>query len=367
MVAAVATIVLLLHAGRGRTFYYDEWDWVQHRHDGGIRTVLEAHNNHISVLPVLLYKGLFETVGLAPVWPYRTLAAVSHVLCGIVLFPIAARRVGIFGGVMVAVLVLGLGAAWEATIWGIAASFSLSLLGGLVAWDALDRDRPSSPPVAAAALMVAVASHSFGSLLAVGVAVELAVQRRWRQLWVPLVPLGLVAIWTVVYAGSDVTSAGVRGAVPWAVEAAAASAGGIVGRQLPWGVVVLLALAAAAVVGVARRGASARLVGLLVVAATSWLATGAARSAPPRPAPPDASRYIELGAPLLLLIVAECWRTARVPRNLAVRAALAAGVLVCVGLGIELLNTGSRGLRLNSDAVRADLAVLEILRATVPS
>ena len=83
--------------------------------------------------------------------------------------------------------------------------------------------------VACAALVVGAASFSVGPIFAVAVAVELALSRRLPRELVgagrahsPRSPIAYVA-----YGDSGVTAGGVRGAAGWALDAAAAAAGGL--------------------------------------------------------------------------------------------------------------------------------------------
>jgi hypothetical protein len=361
-VAAVA-VVLLMYAGRGRTFFFDEWDWVQHRAEGGPGTLLRPHNGHLMPLPVALYRIQFELVGLTYAWPVRLVTAVGHVAAAGVLFRLARARVGGTAAAVAAAVFLGLGAAWQTLLWGIQLSVTVAVLGGLVAWLALDQDRPAADVVACAALVVATASFSVGPVFAVAVAVELAAGRRRRSWWVPAVPLALFALAYVVYGESGVTSAGVRGAAWWALRAAAAAAGGLAVLGPAWGWALLGVLAVGTVVAVARGRGTPRLAGLLVAGALFWALTGASRSAGPQPDSPSASRYIEIGAPILLLLAVELCRGRRLAGWWRLPAA--AAVALCVWRGVGELLTQGDGLRGNSHDVLAVAAAMELGRAYV--
>jgi len=75
----------------GLTFYYDEWDFVAQRR-GGLSAALEPHNQHIVLVPYLLYEALFHVVGLAHYWPYRLMIIAVHVGIAVALFAYARRR-----------------------------------------------------------------------------------------------------------------------------------------------------------------------------------------------------------------------------------------------------------------------------------
>ncbi|HEX8204761.1 MAG TPA: hypothetical protein VF587_01755, partial [Solirubrobacteraceae bacterium] len=63
--------VLLMWAGRDTTFFYDDWPVIQERFDWNAYNLLRPHNEHLQVFPMVLYKLLFETVGLHAHWVYR--------------------------------------------------------------------------------------------------------------------------------------------------------------------------------------------------------------------------------------------------------------------------------------------------------
>src|SRR5687767_571505 len=69
LVAAAAAAALLLHLGRGLTFFYDEWDWVFSRRTGAATAFLENHNGHLHAVPIVVYRLLFATVGLETYLP----------------------------------------------------------------------------------------------------------------------------------------------------------------------------------------------------------------------------------------------------------------------------------------------------------
>ena len=70
----VVAFVLLYRKGLGTTFYYDEWNFVMNRREWDVETFLRAHNEHLSLLPVLIFKLLFVTVGLDSYGVYRVAA-----------------------------------------------------------------------------------------------------------------------------------------------------------------------------------------------------------------------------------------------------------------------------------------------------
>jgi hypothetical protein len=126
---------------------------------------------------------------------------------------------------------------------------------------------------------------------------------------------------------------------------------------------VLVVLAVGGGVAVARSRATPRLAGLVTAGVLCWTLTGASRSAGPQADSPFASRYIEIGAPILLLVAVELLRI-RPPAGWW-RVPLAAVVALCVWRGVGELVARGAELRENSDVVLAGIAAMELARPHV--
>ena len=195
------------------------------------------------------------------------------------MYVLAARRVQVFPALLAAALILFLGAAWEDLLWGFQVGYLLSVgrrlgrVGAAGAAAALERRR------GVLCLIVAVGSSSLGIAVMVGVAVELAWQRRWREGWIVLVPVLLYALWYLGYGESQVTSSSLINAPGFAEDLAAAAFGALAGRGLEWG----RPLALLGLVVLLRRlvrplPVSPRLAGLLAAGLALWVVTAVARS-----------------------------------------------------------------------------------------
>ena len=353
-----------MYLGRGIGFYFDEWTFILERRGHSLDAFLKPHNEHIVLVPVIIYKLLFALVGLAHHWPYLAVLALMHVGIGVGVYLLVSRRLGGWAGVIAATLILFMGLAWQNMLWAFQIGFVGSVLGGVWAWVALDRRDGRGDALACVALLLGTASSSLGVPLALGVGAEIVVQRRWRGLWVALVPLVLYGLWYLGYGASDVTGEGVFHAVGWA-GAVTAAAGALFGVGRDWGqtLVILGVLVLGWQVAVAVP--SARLVGLLVGGVTFWLLTGAARSVFQPPVVPETSRYLTLGAVILLLATVELARGIAVPPTVLVYAAMI--TLVAVALGLPALRDNARQLRGFGTVTAAELGALQLLAARVPA
>jgi hypothetical protein len=361
-VLMLAALLLLLYMGRGLSFFYDDWNYVTEDYGGGIHSLLTPHNGHLSLVPIAIYKVLFHAVGLNHYAVFRLVVIVLHLICGGLVFVLAARRIPRVPALLAAALILFLGAAWEDLLWAFQMSYLLSVAGGLAAWVLLERDDLPSKSAAMLCLAVALGSSSLGIAVVIGVAAELAWGRRWRAGWVVVVPVVLYAIWYLHYGEDEITKNGLINAPGFVEDLAAAAFGGLVGRALEWG----RPLALIGLLVLLRRLArpvpvSARLVGLLATGFSLWFITAAARSTVSQP---ETSRYVYLGAVVIVLVGVELLRGVTItPRVTALATAL---VAACVITGLTELHAGAMSLQTNSKTLTAELGAMELAADHAP-
>ena len=112
---------------------------------------------------------------------------------GIVVYALVSARAGRVAGLVAATLLLFLGPAWEDLLWSFQMGFVGSLAAGLGALLALERDTPRRNAAACALLVLSLLLSDVGLALVVSAAVAIALRRRPRQAWIPLVPVALFA------------------------------------------------------------------------------------------------------------------------------------------------------------------------------
>jgi hypothetical protein len=333
-----------------------------------VETFLRAHNEHFSLVPILIFKLLFATVGLDSYWVYRSLLLLAHLAVVALLFVYARRRVGDGLALVVAVPVLFLGAAWNDLLVPFQISFVLPVALGLGAFLCLDRKDTRGDVVACVLLVIAIASSSVGITFAAAVLVETLLRpgaARWRSLWIAGVPLVVYGLWSLGYGNPTATSGGrsltelVRDNLPavpgYVATAVAAAMGAVIGIGVDWG--RPLALAGVIVLGVwlARGRFSPRLLALLAAGAAYWGLAGVFRAHLNAPAD---SRYLYLGAILVLLIALELVRA--VPLTWPLAAVLAVVVAASALANFSSLRGGSLYLQDWSRYVQVELAALEL-------
>jgi hypothetical protein len=363
--------VLIYRIGAGTTFYFDEWNFVMNRRDWDVDTFLRPHNEHFSLVPVLIFKLLFVTVGLDSYGVYRLLLIAAHLLVVALLFLLVRRRLGGWLALTAAALVLFLGAAWHDLLVAFQFGFVISVAAGLGALLALERRDARGDGLACGLLAVGIASPGAGIPFAAGVLVEtLAGPRRLRGAWIALVPLVLYGLWSLEY-GDPTATAGDRTleelirlnapAVPgYVATAAAGAAGAVIGIGVDWGRPLALIGVAVLAYRFARGPVSPRLLGLVAAAATFWGLTALFRAQ--LNAPLD-SRYLYIGAVFVLLLAVELMR----PVPVTPRLAAVIGVLVVASAlaNFGALRDGSRFLKEWSRYLQVELAALELAGPTI--
>lgn len=355
--------VLLLYMGKGLTFFYDEWDFVQHDYGGGVHALLASHGGNISVFPVVAYKVLFHVAGLNHYFVFRLAVILLHLLaCGLI-FILASRRVARVPALLAMSLILFLGAAWEDLLWAFQIGYMLSIVGGLAAWVLLEREHRLGDLAALLCLILAVGSSSLGIAITIGVAVELAWQRQWRRGWIVAVPAALYLLWYLGYGESQITEESLIAAPGFAQDLAAAAFGGLVGRALDWGRPLAVLGTLVLLWRLLRPGpTSPRLAGLIAAGVSLWIVTALARSTI---SPPETSRYLYLGAVVIVLAGVELLRGVSIaPRAAALATVLTVSFAIT---GLTVLHAGAGGLSSTSETLKAKLGAIELAAAYAPA
>lgn len=134
--------LLLLYANRDQWFFGDEWDFIAER---GLRDATYGlffpHNEHWTTLPILVYRGLLNVVGLHHYWPYVAVLVALHLTVTSVLWrQLLLLRVhpalATAGTAVFAVL----GAGSENLLWAFQIGFVGSVALGWLEVSAMNRD-----------------------------------------------------------------------------------------------------------------------------------------------------------------------------------------------------------------------------------
>ncbi len=364
---ALAAVMLLvaaavLHQGRGTLPFYDEWNFIIERRGHSLNTLLQPHNGHLVLAPLLLYKLLLQFAGLDHYWVFRLALVALHLLVGLGVFVLARRRVGELGALVAASLVLVCFAAADDLLWAFQISFLLAVAFGVWMLVGLDRESVRGDLLACLCLAGTLASAAIGLPFAIAAIVIIGLDsRRLQRAWVVVLPLLLFALWYLGYGVSELKPANAPAAARYAAEMASNAAGGLVGLGVEYGRPLVLALVAVLAVRFAKpRSVSPWLVAVVGTAVAFWALTSLARVGIVEPL---AHRYIYPGAVLIVLIVVELLSG----RRLAPAALPVAMLLVAVAAlaNYSTLGAFAAGLRANADVLSGRLGALAVVGAAV--
>ena len=193
---------------RNLWFFGDEWDFLTRRGlHGAYFSIWTPHNEHWSVLPILLWRGIYSLEHLSSYWPYLIPLLLAHAVVVHLIWRRCLREgADVWVATVLALLFALLGTGAENLTWAFQIGFVSSLLFGLLAMEAAEAPRRDRAPrltslwgrdITAAALALAALMCStvgLATTLALGV-VLLSRHGWWRTARTLAVPLGAFAIW----------------------------------------------------------------------------------------------------------------------------------------------------------------------------
>jgi hypothetical protein len=364
-IISVIAAAVILREFRGITFFYDEWDFVQNRRGWGASVFLEPHNEHLHLIPTIVFKALFVVFGLGSYWPYAIVLVLTHIACAWVLFALIRRWSNAEFALIAATILLFLGAAWEVLLWPFEIGVTISLASGLASLLAIDHGTRRGDGIGCALLVVSVASASLGIPFLVGALAILVLSRRspFGRLYIVMVPALLYGLWYLAYGEPTAKAENIREVPGFVADAAAGAASAIVGLPLDFGRALVVVLAITVIIALAQRWpGAARLVMVSSIALIMWSLLALSRFGI---APPDTSRYLYGGAALLLVVggvlIGRRWSTAP-----GLRLAIIVLVVASLAPGLSNLSRGAASWRDGGAQVRAALGALELVPGRVP-
>jgi hypothetical protein len=366
---SAATVVVL---GSRLTFFNDDWYILLLRPDFGAESLLEPHNGHLTLLPILAYKGLVAAFGLDAQVPFRLLLAGVTVATGVAAFVYVRGRLGEVPALLGAAVLLFLGPAWQDLLWSFQIGLVGSLATGVFALISLEHASRRGDLVACTLLVGSVCLSNLGVSFVIAAAVMLALHRRLAAAWVVAVPGVIFAGWWLVWGQEDNTGFSWQNVArsPFyvfdAIAAGLASVSGLGNVRegfdpFAWGR-PLLALALLGGAALVLRGWRPPVAALpIAFAAFSFWALLAFNFVGYRT--PEESRYQLVSATFILLIAAELARGLR-PRGWTLAAA-AVVALLSIGSNLAAYTDGYRFFRDEASVTKADLAALDIGRGHI--
>ena len=382
--AALASILLVGLAGRGQTLKGDEWGYAIRLVELPFLTAVfeSAPGKYLLALPMLGYKAAFSTIGIDSYLPYRLAGLALTVATASLFLVLAARRVGYTVALPASVLLLFLGSAGGVTATPLRIPEQIAIVAGLGMLLALERRDLAGDLIASGLALVSVTSHPVGAAFLAAAAVLVLARpapERWQRMWVFGAPAILFAAWYFTLrtpAPGGVPLAEQLRSVPrfeiQSLSSMAAAATGVFrspfSGQIDFLTPLTYALGAAVIVAVGIRAFATRLpasfwailAALLVLFAAPAFAPGGDRI-------PYAPRYIYPGVLMLLLLLFEVARGARLRGSLAYGAAAAAAALFAFSMfsNAPELKRSAEGWATRGTQAKAELAALDLARGTV--
>jgi hypothetical protein len=378
--AFVLAAVLILSWGKGQTFINDEWTYLVLDRGWSLETLLKPQNGHLIVVPLLIYKGLFATVGAGSHTPYQVVTVILHLIVATLFFSLVRTRIALGAAVALTILVALFGAGWDTLMGAYELPNLTGMAAGLAMLLALERRTLRGDLTACVLLALALASFSVGIAFAAGalLALWMGGRAQWHRAWIVLIPGALYLVWFIwarKFGQSEVTTEALSSLFSGIADQLAAICAAITGLfrapgsaeladliqiRPEWGYPLALLLAALVVLHIRQAPRSIRFwtVGAILLI---YLALVAAGLSPARA--PNASRYVYMGGILALLLVAELGR--------GIRWSTTVGLIALVLLGLSLmanvaeLRVGGRLFIAEGDTNRATLAALELSRGRV--
>ncbi|TMK58569.1 MAG: hypothetical protein E6G51_02120 [Actinobacteria bacterium] len=372
----VTAAVMILALTWDYTFLQDTWSFLINRREFDADAILQPHNEHIVVIPVLIQQLFLHLFGMDTAKPEIFLLTLSLLATAVLLFVYLSRRVGQWLALFATILILCLGPAWELLLWPFEVSLIGSMLFGLAMLLALEREDRVGDVLACLFLAVSFGFSSLGIPFAVAAFVAVMQsprERRWGRVYVFLVPLVLYALWYLGWgseAESHLSARNVLASPRFVAEAMAVGVGNLFGlgtnpidgmAEKIWGAVLLTLLVIALVWQKLRKpGIDPRFWPVAAAAAANWFLL-AFNQMPGRDA--VSSRYQYASCIFLLMLAANLLSGERIGRRGVLVGAVVTALVI--GPNVVVLENGSDFFDRQTVFTRTDTRAIEIARRTV--
>jgi hypothetical protein len=343
LLTLAAAGIYLVYLATKQSFYLDEWDFLAYRgiHFSGSEGLFVPHNEHWTTIPILIWRGLFNVVGVRHYWLYALPMIIAHLVVVSLLWRLMLRhRVEPWVATLLAAAFAVLGAGSG----NITSAFQIAFVGsvafGFLAIEAIERDRFWLASVwGIAALMCS----NIGVPMVLGCALVALVRRRYAGAAVAVIPPALTfVIWYVLighvgtYASTDIASLSLNGLASYVYTGLTTSMSGLIDGSPNASAVLVHVLGTSivivlAVTAVVRRNVPAALA-LTTVAFYIFVGLGRLQYGTGQAA---ASRYSYIALALCLPLIGQLITT--LVRNRVARPIALSGLVALVAVNAVVL------------------------------
>jgi hypothetical protein len=338
LLTLAAVAVFLLVEIRKQWFYLDEWDFLAYRgvHLVGSEGLFAPHNEHWTTIPILIWRALFNLVGVRDYWLYALPLIAAHLVVVHLLWRLMVRHeVDPWTATLLVAAFAVLGVGSENLTRAFQITFVGSVAFGLLAIDALERDRFWPPPIWG---VCALMCSNIGIPMVFGCVLVGLVRRRYAAATMAAIPPALVFIvWyalighTGTNTSTDLASLSLGGLVSYVWTGLTASLGGLVDGPPHLGAVFVAILAGAAVT---RRNVPAALA-LTAVVLYAFVGLGRLQYGVDQAL---ASRYSYIAVALCLPLIGQL--VTQLTRRRDLRPIVMSGLIVLIGANAVMLENG---------------------------
>ncbi len=187
-------------------FSRDEWDFIAHR---GLRLANEGvfypHNEHWTTIPIIVWRAIFNVVGVRDYWLYALPLILAHLATVYLLWRFMLRhQIDVWVATLLAIAFAVVGVGGENLTFAFQLTFVGSVAFGLLAIDAIETDRTWLAPLWC---LCSLMCSDIGIPMIVACGFVVLVQRKPREAAIAVVPPTFIfLVWYAAIGHQGVTS-----------------------------------------------------------------------------------------------------------------------------------------------------------------
>jgi hypothetical protein len=374
-----AAAIMLIALGWKLTFFQDVWDVLLNRQSWSAHDLLVPHNEHLIVFQAIVEKLFIEIFGMRNAHPEMLFMTATLLASAGLVYVYVKRRLGGWVALLIAVLLLFFGEAWEILLWPFEMEFTAPFAAGMGMLLVLEREDQRGDIWGTVLLVLAVGFGSLGVSFIFAAFAQIAVasrERGWKRLWIVAIPAVLYLAWYAKYgheAEHHVTLDNILNSPAYVFEGIGAGFASVLGLsnapltgavgQSAWGPALAIAAIGLAVWGQIRRPGIPRTFWPIAAAAVSFWLLASFNFIPGREA--TSVRYVYADGAFVLLMAVELFAGQGI--RFGKKAIWVGAVILVLALGPNLakLHDGFYYLKEQTLFTRSDTGALDIASETM--